>query len=147
MTSLIKKISIGVITLVLVLILIGAAFSGWRAAVRSGIESGPIQILKSIAEVETQYFNAHKQTFGTFDQLVNDGFDRRFSSDYPSVDDYVYTLRVISKTATQPSSYTLNADPVSGRTGVRHFYIDSTSKVIRVNADQPAGPTDPPLVQ
>ena len=130
-------------------VLIGAVVSGWKAAVRSGNEVATVQSLKAIAAVEAQYFNAHNRTFGTLDQLVLDqlvreGFDTRFSSDYPSVDDCVYTLRVISKTDTRPSSFTLNADPQAGSWGRSHFYIDSTDGLIRINADRPAGLNDPP---
>ena len=148
MTTRAKKIIIGVIALVLLVViaigvLIGAVVSGWKAAVRSGNEAATVQTLKAIAAVEAQYFNAHNRTFGTLDQLVREGFDARFSSDYPSVDGYVYTLRVISKTDTRPSSFTLNADPQAGSWNGSHFYFDSTDGLIRVNADHSAGLNDP----
>ena len=150
MTTRAKKIIVGVIALVLLVViaigvLIGVVVSGWKAAVRSGNEAATVQTIKAIAAVEVQYLNTHNRTYGTLDQLVKEGFDARFSSDYPSVDGYVYTLRMIPKTATQPSSYTLNADPLNASIGKNHFYLDSTGGAIHVNAGQPASATDPPL--
>lgn len=152
MTTLAKKVIIGVVALVLLVviaigILIGAGVTGWKAAVRSGNEAATLQPLKTIAAVEVQYYNMHGRTFGSFEQLVKDGFDARFSSIVPNVDGYMFILKVTPKTATQPSSFMLNAEPQSGSTGNRHFYFDSTDNLIRVNADHPAGPADPSLVQ
>jgi len=148
MTSRTKKIIIRVSVLVLVVVialgmLIGAVVSGWRAAIRSAIEGGALQTVKSIAAAEAHYFKGHKGTYGTFDQLVEDGFDARFSGEVPNVDGYVYTLKVISKTTNRPSSYVLNADPYAGSAGRNHLYCDSSDNLIRVNADRPAGPNDP----
>ncbi len=137
------------IVIAIIGILIGAATIGWRAAVRSGNEAAALQALKTIATVEIQYYNAHNRTFGTFDQLVKEGFDSRFSGNPPAVDGYIYTLKVTPKTTTQQTTYTLNADPQQseglGATGKNHFYIDNTGGTIHVNADQSAGPNDPPL--
>ena len=146
-----QKIIIGVVVAVLLGLfvigaLVGVAVSGWKSAVRSGNEAAALQNLKTIAAVEVQYFNSHNRTFGTFEQLAKEQMsDRRFSANPPNVDGYVFILKVIPKTTSQPSSYTLNADPESDRTGNNHFYLDSTEGSIRVNADQPAGASDPPL--
>ena len=150
MTALTKKIIIGVVALVLLVVIaigivIGFGVAGWKSAIRSGNEAQAVQHLKTIAILEIQYYNTHSRNFGTFEQLVKDGFDARFSGNPPVVDGYVFTLRVIPKTASQQTSYTLNADPESSASGKNHFYLDSTGGTIRVNADQPAGATDPPI--
>jgi type IV pilus assembly protein PilA len=44
----------------------------------------------------------------------------------------------------QNSSYTLNADPITGLSGQRHFYVDATH-VLRVNATAVASASDPAL--
>jgi len=135
------------IVIAIVGILIGAATLGWRAAIRSGNEAAAIQAMKTIAVVQMQYYTSHQRTFGTFEQLTKDGFDSRFAGNPPVVDGYVFTLKVTPKTATQQTSYTLNADPQQsdglGATGKNHFYIDSSGGEIHVNPDQPAGPNDP----
>lgn len=152
MTTLAKQIIIGVIILVVLVVigigvLLGMSVTSWKTAVRSGNEAAAIQDMKTIAAVEVQYYNTHNRTFGSFEQLVKDGFDARFSSIVPNVDGYVFILKVTPKTTTQPSSYVLTAVPQSDSTGNRHFYLDSNDNLIRFNADQPAGPTDPSLVQ
>jgi prepilin-type N-terminal cleavage/methylation domain-containing protein len=138
------------IVIAIIGILIGAATIGWRAAVRSGNEAATLQDLKTIASVEIQFYNTHNRNFGTFEELVKEQMlDTRFNGNPPGVDGYIFTLKVNPKTANSQTSYTLNADPQQadgiGATGKNHFYIDSTAGTIHVNANQPAGPNDPPL--
>jgi prepilin-type N-terminal cleavage/methylation domain-containing protein len=134
------------IVIAIIGILIGAAVYGWKAAQRAGNEAATLQDLKTIAAVQIQYFNTHNRTFGTFDQMVKEQMlSTKFSGNPPIVDGYILTLKVTPKTASQPTSYTLNADPQSDNTGKNHFYIDWTDGTIHVNGDQPAGPNDQPL--
>ena len=152
MTSRTKKIIIAVIVVVVVAVigigaLLGLAVIGWKSAIRQGNEAAAIQTLMTIKTVEVQYYSTHNRNFGTFDQLVQDGFDSRFASEVPTVDGYVYLLKVVAKTPSQASSYELNADPISPRSGNKHFFLDSKDGLVRVNADQPAGPNDPAVTQ
>ena len=149
MTSTVQKIIIGIVVFVLcglavAGVLVGAAVYGWKAAQKAGDEAATIQNMKTIAAVEIQYYNTHKQTFGTFAQLVKEQMlTSKFSNDPPESDGYIFSLKVTPKTSNQPGSYTLNAD--SDNTGRKHFCLDSTSPTIHVNSDQPASATDPPL--
>jgi prepilin-type N-terminal cleavage/methylation domain-containing protein len=132
------------IVIAIIGILIGAAVYGWKAAQRAGNEAATLQNLKTIAAVQIQYFNTHARNFGTFEQLVKEQLlSSKFSGNPPSADGYVLTLKVTPKTATAPTSYTLNADPQSDNAGKNHFYIDSNDGSIHVNPDQPSGPNDP----
>ncbi len=125
-------------------ILIGAAVYGWKAATRAGNEAATLQNLKTIAAVEIQYYNTHSRTFGTFEQLVKEQMlSSKFSGNPPNVDGYVLNLKVVPKTATSATSYTLNADPQDSGSGKNHFYMDSTDGSIHVNPDQSSGPNDP----
>jgi prepilin-type N-terminal cleavage/methylation domain-containing protein len=138
------------IVIAIIGILIGAATIGWRAAVRAGNEAAALQDLKTISSVQIQYYNTHNRNFGTFEQLTKEQMlDARFTGNPPVVDGYIFTLKVTPKTANAQTSYTLNADPQQsegiGSTGKNHFYVDSTAGTIHVNADQAAGPNDPPL--
>jgi hypothetical protein len=148
-----RKIIIGAIVVVVLVVgvvgvLIGSAFVGWKAAVRSGIEAGILQNMKAIAAVEVQYFNSHNRNFGTFDQMVKEQMlDLRFTGERPTVDDHIFTLKLMPKTTSQPASYTLQVDPWPEVAHRRHFYLDSTDNIIHVNADHPAGPTDPVLAE
>jgi type IV pilus assembly protein PilE len=131
------------IVIAIIGILIGAAVYGWKTAQRAGNEAATLQNLKTIAAVQIQYYNTHSRTFGTFEQLVKEQMlNSKFAGNPPNVDGYILTLKVTPKTATSPTSYTLNADPQSDNSGKNHFFMDSTDGSIHVNPDQPAGPSD-----
>ena len=131
------------IVIAIIGILIGAAVFGWKTAQRAGNEAATLQNLKTIAAIQIQYYNTHARSFGTFEQLVKEQMlSSKFAGNPPSTDGYILNLKVTPKTATSPTSYTLNADPQSDSAGKNHFYIDSTDGSIHVNPDQPAGPND-----
>ena len=122
-----------------------AAVMGWKAATRSGNEAATIQNLKSIAAFEVQYFNTHKRTFGTLDQLVKEQFlSSKFAGDPAITDGYVFNLSVTPK-ADGTSWYKITADPQNESAGTNHFYLDADDSSIHVNSEHQAGPGDPPL--
>ncbi len=132
------------IVIAIIGILIGAAVYGWRAAQKAGNEAATLQNLRTIAAVQIQYYNTHNRTFGTFDQLVKEQMlSSKFNGNPPITDGYVLTLKVVPKTATSTTSYTLNADPQDTGSGTNHFFIDSTDSSVHVNQTQAAGPGDP----
>jgi prepilin-type N-terminal cleavage/methylation domain-containing protein len=132
------------IVIAIIGVLIGAAVYGWRAATKAGNEAATLQNLKTIAAVQIQFYNTNNRTFGTFDQMIKEQMlTSKFAGNPPLADGYVLTLKVTAKSASQPTSYTLNADPQSDNSGKNHFYIDSSDSSIHVNPDQAAGPTDP----
>jgi len=134
------------IVIAIIGILIGAAVIGFKAAQKAGNEAATLQDLKTIAAIEIQYYNTHNRTFGTFEQLVADKvLSSKFQGNPPSTDGYIFTLKVVPKSATQPTSYTLNADPQPDTTGGNHYYLDSADGSIHVNQTQPAGPNDAAL--
>lgn len=140
-----QKVLITVVVVVSAVILFiggtifGAAVYGWRAAQRVGNEAATRQNLKTIAVVETQYFNTHKSTFGTFDQLIK---EQMLSSKFASnpVDGYILDLKL---SGAPQLSYIVNADPQDSSSGRSHFYIESTSAQIYVNPDNRASSSDP----
>src|SRR6476659_8257166 len=112
-------------------ILIAVGVTGWKAAVKSANEAAAIKTLRSIAEQQMLYFNAHQRTsFGTFDEMLKENLlDTRFTGTSPVVDGYVYQMKVIPKSTSQQAGYTINSDPqVSegvGATEKKKFYLDS----------------------
>jgi prepilin-type N-terminal cleavage/methylation domain-containing protein len=141
-----KQLGFTLIELMIVIaiigILIGAAVIGYKAATKAGYEAATLQNMKTIAAVQIQYFNTHSRTFATFEQLTKEGsLSSKFSGNPPVADGYTYTLKVVPKTPSSTSSYTLNAEPQEP-TG-NHFYIDSNDSSIHVNPTQSAGPNDP----
>lgn len=141
------------IVIAIIGILIAVGVTGWRAAVRSANEAAAVKTLRSIAEQQMLYYNAHQRSsFGTFDEMLKENLlDTRFSGDTPVVDGYVYTMKVIPKSATAQPGYTVNADPQVtegvGATGKNHYYVDSNANTIHVNASQQATASDPPIGQ
>src|SRR5438552_18080538 len=120
------------------------AVRGYQAAERAGNEAATIQNLKTISAVEAQDFSTHNRTFATLDQLVREQMlSSKFAKNPPVADGYVLTLSLTPKPPGPGSSYTLTANPVDNSTGHNHFYLDSSSNEIHVNADKQAGPRDP----
>ena len=134
---------IGVCVLFVLGVFAGAAMVGWRAATRAGNEAATIQNLKTIAAVEVQYFNTHKRTFGTLDQLISEQLLSAKFAGHPTVaDGYVFTLSVTPK-SDGPSWYKITADPQDESQGTTHFYLDSNDGGIHVNSEHQASPSDP----
>lgn len=141
------------IVIAIIGILIGVGIVGYRAAIRAANEAAAVKTLRSIAEQQMLYYNAHQRTtFGTFEEMRKENLlDSRFDGTTPVVDGYVYTMKVIPKSASAQPGYTVNADPQvatgTGATGTNHYYVDSDTNTIHVNRDQPATATDPPIGQ
>lgn len=141
------------IVIAIIGILIAVGVTGWRAAVRSANEAAAIKTLRTVAEQQMLYYNAHQRSsFGTFEEMLKEGLlDSRFSGTTPVVEGYVFQMKVIPKSTTQQAGYTVNADPQVtegvGATGKNHYYLDSNSNTIHVNAEQPATASDPPIGQ
>jgi Tfp pilus assembly protein PilE len=138
----------GLLGIFVVGVLVGSAVIGWKAALRAANGAATLQDLKTIAAVEIQYYNTHHRTFGTLAQMIEERMlTSKFSGNPPIADGYVFNLSIVPKTSSQPTSYTLNADPQSAANGTNHYYIDSNSSAIHFNPDQPAGASDPGLGQ
>ena len=132
------------IVIAIIGILIGVAVYGFRNAQKTGNETATRQNIQTLAAIEIQYHTTHSRQFATFEQLTSEKLvSNKFEGNPPVTDGYVLTLKVVPKSATAQSSFTLNADPQDSGSGTNHFYIDSVDGAIHVNAAQPAGPNDP----
>jgi len=99
------------IVIAIIGILIGAAVYGWKAAQRAGNEAATLTNIRTLAAVQIQYYNTHNRSFGTFDQMIKEQMvSTKFAGNPPIADGYVLTLKVTTKTASAPTSYTLNVD-------------------------------------
>jgi prepilin-type N-terminal cleavage/methylation domain-containing protein len=141
------------IVIAIIGILIGVGIAGYRAAIRAANEAAAVKTLRSIAEQQMLFFNAHQRSaFGSFEEMRKENLlDSRFDGTTPVVDGYVYTMKIIPKSTSAQPGYTINADPQvasgTGATGRNHYYVESDSNTIHVNAEQPATATDPPIGQ
>lgn len=141
------------IVIAIIGILIAVGVTGWKAAVKSANEAAAIKTLRTVAEQQMLYYNAHQRSsFGTFDEMLKEGLlDTRFTGGTPVVEGYTFNMRVIPKSTSAQPGFAVNADPQVtegvGATGKNHFYLDSDSNTIHVNATQPATVADPPIGQ
>src|SRR5262245_62642900 len=101
------------IVIAIIGILIAVGVTGWKAAVRSANEAAAVKTLRSIAEQQMLYYNAHQRSaFGSFEDMRKENLlDTRFDGTTPVVDGYVYEMKIIPKSVTQQPGYTINANP------------------------------------
>lgn len=141
------------IVIAIIGILIAVGITGYKAAMKAANEAAAVKTLRSIAEQQMLYYNAHQRSsFGTFEEMRKENLlDSRFDGTTPVVDGYVYTMKVIPKSTTTQPGYAINADPQVadgvGATGKNHYFVDSDTNTIHVNDQQPATATDPPIGQ
>jgi hypothetical protein len=110
--------------------------TGLQKTETSADETAVISALRSVAIAQQAHAATNEGSYATFPQLVEGGYlDSRFNAEAPELQGFVLTLKMGEK------SYSCNADPAGEQTG-RHFYVDSTSPLIRVNATQPASAKD-----
>ena len=101
-------------------------------------EASVVSALRTVNLAQQAHALTNGGNYAGFVQLAENGYlDSRFASDAPEVHGYVMTMAVGDKT------FSCNADPtLSGDLKGRHFYVDSTSSLIRVNTTQPASAKD-----
>ncbi len=101
-------------------------------------EASVISALRTVNLAQQAHALTNGGNYAPFVQLAENGYlDSRFATETPEVHGYVMTMTVGDKT------FSCNADPtLAGDLKGRHFYLDSTSSLIRVNATQPATAKD-----
>src|SRR5687767_7518361 len=87
------------IVIAIIGILIAVGITGYKAAMRAANEAAAVKTLRSIAEQQMLYYNAHQRSsFGTFEEMRKENLlDTRFDGTTPVVDGYVYTMKIIPK--------------------------------------------------
>jgi hypothetical protein len=117
---------------------------GLQKSMAGADETAAISALHAIAVAQRTYGITNGGEYGTLQQLTDGGFlDVRYGGSKP-VKDYTLTMNVIPKSSGGPEgSYSCNADPDDKGPAGRHFYVDSTSTAIHINASQSATAQDP----
>src|SRR6266542_1329210 len=108
-------------------------------------ETAIIATLHTIARAQTTYSVSNEGNYGSFEQLTAGGYlDSRFNSTMPALYSYELRMSTTQKSSDSPgASYTCNADPaVTEYNKGRHFYLDSSSELIHVNAARAATAAD-----
>ncbi len=107
-------------------------------------EGTALATMRAITRAQAAYNISNPGDYGTFEQLTTAGYlDSRFNNGNPKFNGYVFTMIVRPKSDSREGSYGLNADPDPAlKASGRHFYIDSSSSEIHVNASQQASASD-----
>lgn len=118
--------------------------TGLQKSASRADETSAIATLRTVAQAQETYGISNAGNYGTFEQLAEGGFlDPRFNHSSPEFHGYAFAMKVTSSLGPEPGFYSCNADPAATSPhGGRHFYIDSRSRDIRVNATQPATSDD-----
>lgn len=134
------------IVIAIIGLLIGVGVPAWGFMVRNGNEVAAIQSVRQISERQAQFASKKKGEFATYDELIKEtGFNENFKGDKPTVNGYIFELKVEKRSAGKSPFWSVNADPESPTSGTRHFYQDSDTSNIRVSEEGPASKQSPPL--
>ncbi|HUS10263.1 MAG TPA: hypothetical protein VMZ30_07335 [Pyrinomonadaceae bacterium] len=115
--------------------------TGLQQSVAHADETAATGALRTIATAQQTYALSNSGNYGTFQQLSESGYlDSRFNAENPVIKDYVLSVEVGQDS--EGPFFRCKADPSDNKAG-RHFYIDQ-SRMLRVNATQPAKASDPP---
>lgn len=140
------------IVIAIIALLIGVGVPAWQSMVRSGNETTTVQSISTIRTLQAQYASKHKGNFApSFDELISSlGLKADFKGEKPVVNGYVYSMKVQESSGSQPSFYSVNADPQVAEglqsTGTRHFYFDSTLGAMKsTEENRPAKADDPSI--
>lgn len=145
-----KQLGFSLIELMIVIavigLLIGVGVPAWSYMVKNGNETAAIQSVRQISERQAQFASKKKGEFGTYDELIKEtGFNENFKGEKPTVNGYVFELKVEKRAAGKAPFWSVNADPEAPASGTRHFYQDSDTSNIRVSEEGPANKQSPPL--
>ena len=100
-------------------------------------ETVAIMNLRAIASAQQAHAMSNEGKFATFPQLVEAGLlDSRFEGPEPEMNGYAFKMDASEK------GFSCQASPLPATSG-RHYYVDSSSPLIRVNASRPATADDP----
>ena len=137
------------IVIAIIALLIGVGVPAWQSMVRSGNETTAIQAMTTIRTLQNQYASRHQGKFApNFDELIKSAsLDEKFAGESPVVNGYIFIMTVQESSGTNPSSYTLKANPQVSEgiqaTGTRFFYFDSTLGTIKYSEEGEANPQSP----
>lgn len=139
------------IVIAIIGLLVAVGTIGWGAANRAGNEAAAAQQMDNLRKFQAQFAGRNRGNFGTFDDLIRtSGLDEKFAGENPMVNGYIFTMTVTPATTSQPSFYSINADPQVPdgvtATGTRRFYTDSSLSAIKgTDENRPAKADDQSL--
>lgn len=132
-------------------ILIGIGIPAYKNITVAAYENNAIQMLKNTLPTvqATYYMRKNRSAYASsFDELRAVGeLDGRYTGDSPVVDGFTFKMTATPKTATQPATYIITAEPFDGGTlsptSTNFYYADSGSNSVHVAEGRSATPADP----
>jgi prepilin-type N-terminal cleavage/methylation domain-containing protein len=135
---------IEIIIVVGIIALIAAiAFPSYLRGIIASREATAASNLKSIAAICQMYATQFEAYPAQFDEALIPYIGAKFVTAIETgseIEGYYYSYAVLD----EGEDFSINADPQSGQSGIKHFYIDN-SMVIRFSEEDPATKDDPPL--
>ncbi len=100
-----------------------------QSSVRKANEANAVTTLNTIKTAEAKYVIDHRQQYGTFRELFDEGYlDKRFNEEQPHLKGYVFIITLIPKTDRSVANFSVNANPEQwegmSATGKNFYYTD-----------------------
>ncbi len=100
------------IAIAIIGILASVAVVQFIDSTRKANEAAAVTTLNQIKVAQAKYMIEHKGRYGSFKQLNEEGFlDKRFRSDTPRINGYIFTLTILDINERQAALFHLNANP------------------------------------
>jgi prepilin-type N-terminal cleavage/methylation domain-containing protein len=127
------------IVIAIIGILVGIVVPTYQSSIRKANEAAAVTTLNAIRVAEAKYVIDHKDQYGTFRQMFEEGYlDKRFNYDQPHNRGYVFTITLVPKSADKAATFSVNANPEQsngiGATGRTFYYMDPESGICFSNA-------------
>jgi prepilin-type N-terminal cleavage/methylation domain-containing protein len=137
------------IVIAIIGILVGIGVPAYKTSVRKANEAAAVATLNTIRVAQAKYVIDHKQQYGTFPQLFEQGYlDKRMNHDQPHERGYVFVMTLTPKSENTVATFSVNANPEQseglGATG-RNFYYMDPERGICVSNTGPATAADETL--
>jgi len=110
-------------------ILVAIVVPTYKSSVRKANEAAAVTTLNAIKVAQAKYVLDHKERYGTFKQLFDEGYlDKRFNADEPLLRGYIFIITIIPKSDGVAETFGINANPEQangiGATGKNFYYTD-----------------------
>jgi prepilin-type N-terminal cleavage/methylation domain-containing protein len=122
------------IVIAIIGILVGIGVPAYKTSVRKANEAAAVATLNTIRVAQAKYVIDHKQQYGTFPQLFEQGYlDKRMNHDQPHERGYVFVMTLTPKSENTVATFSVIANPEQseglGATGRNFYYMDPDSGI------------------
>jgi prepilin-type N-terminal cleavage/methylation domain-containing protein len=122
------------IVIAIIGILVGIGVPAYKTSVRKANEAAAVATLNTIRVAQAKYVIDHKQQYGTFPQLFEQGYlDKRMNHDQPHERGYVFVMTLTPKSEKTVATFSVSANPEQseglGATGRNFYYMDPDSGI------------------